>query len=56
MIGEKLWQQRWNTSSPATSSSAAKVPTASSPASKDDAFKKEDALLAKKIKGICRGC
>jgi hypothetical protein len=56
MIGEKLWQQRWNTSSPATSSPAAKVPAASSPASKDDAFKKEDALLAKKIKGICRGC
>jgi hypothetical protein len=46
MIGEKLWQQRWNTNSPATSS----------PASKEDAFKKEDALLAKKIKGICRGC
>nr|WP_187437281.1 DUF1194 domain-containing protein [Bradyrhizobium rifense] len=55
-IGEKLWQQRWNTTSPATSSPAAKVPVANSPANQDDALKKEDALLAKKIKGVCRGC
>jgi hypothetical protein len=55
-IGEKLWQQRWDTNGPATSSPAAKVPVANSPANQDDALKKEDALLAKKTKGICRGC
>ena len=55
-IGEKLWQQRWDTNGPATSSPAAKVPLANSPANQGDALKKEDALLAKKIKGICRGC
>ncbi|MGX1318762.1 hypothetical protein AB7M17_002215 [Bradyrhizobium sp. USDA 377] len=51
-IGEKLWQQRWNT--PATYSPAmskpANSPAVNSPASKDDA------LLDRKIKGICRGC
>ena len=46
MIGEKLWQERWDRSSSATSSPAAGAPVAN----------KEDALLAKKIKGICRGC
>ena len=46
MIGEKLWQERWNRNSPATSSPAASTPAAN----------KEDALLARKIKGICRGC
>lgn len=51
-IGEKLWQQRWHTDSPATNNRAANTPAAN----KDDALKKEDALLAKKIKGICRGC
>jgi hypothetical protein len=50
-IGEKLWQQRWNTNGPATSSPGARGPAASTPAAN-----KEDALLAKKIKGICRGC
>lgn len=54
-IGEKLWQQRWNaiipaTNSPATSKSAANSPAANGPPSE------EDALLDKKIKGICRGC
>lgn len=44
-IGEKLWQQRWNANSPAMSK-----PATNSPSSK------EDALLDKKIKGICRGC
>lgn len=39
-IGEKLWQQRWVTNSPATTSPV----------------NKEDVLLDKKIKGICRGC
>ncbi|WP_409363881.1 DUF1194 domain-containing protein [Bradyrhizobium sp. BR 10261] len=47
-IGEKLWQQRWNT--PATFTPAMSKPAANSPSSK------EDALLDKKIKGICRGC
>lgn len=51
-IGEKLWQQRWHTDSPATNNRAANTPAAN----KDDALKKEDALLTKKIKGICRGC
>lgn len=51
-IGEKLWQQRWHTDSPATNNRAANTPAAN----KDDALKNEDALLAKKIKGICRGC
>jgi hypothetical protein len=46
MIGEKLWQERWNRNSPATSS----------PAASTSAANKEDALLARKIKGICRGC
>ncbi|MET3912170.1 hypothetical protein ABID59_006540 [Bradyrhizobium sp. S3.3.6] len=55
-IGEKLWQQRWDTNGPAMSSPAAKVPVANSPANQDDVPKKEDALLARKIKGICRGC
>jgi hypothetical protein len=50
-IGEKLWQQRWNTNGPATSSPGARGPAASTPAAN-----KEDALLAKKTKGICRGC
>ena len=52
MIGEKRWQERWNTNTPARSNPTAKAPTANN----DDALKKEDALLAKKIKGICRGC
>ncbi|WP_349630768.1 DUF1194 domain-containing protein [Bradyrhizobium liaoningense] len=51
-IGEKLWQERWNT--PATYSPAmskpANSPAVNSPANKDDA------LLDRKIKGICRGC
>lgn len=54
-IGEKLWQQRWDTNGPATSSPAPKVPAPNSPANRDDALK-EDALLAEKIRGICRGC
>lgn len=52
MIGEKLWQQRWHMDVTATNNRAANTPAAN----KDDALKKEDALLAKKIKGICRGC
>lgn len=51
-IGEKLWQQRWHTDSPAPNNRAANTPAANN----DDALKKEDTLLAKKIKGICRGC
>lgn len=54
-IGEKLWQQRWDTNGPATSSPAPKVPAPNSPANRDEALK-EDALLAEKIRGICRGC
>jgi hypothetical protein len=50
MIGEKLWQQRWDTNSPATNSPATSKPAANSPTNKDDA------LLDKKMKGICRGC
>lgn len=49
-IGEKLWQQRWDTTTPATNSPAMSKPAAKSPSNKDDA------LLDKKIKGICRGC
>lgn len=49
-IGEKLWQQRWDTYSPATNSPATNSRAASSSANKDDA------LLNKKIRGICRGC
>lgn len=49
-IGEKLWQQRWDTIAPATNSPAMSKPAANSSSSK------EDALLDKKIKGICRGC
>jgi Protein of unknown function (DUF1194) len=54
-IGEELWRQRWDRNGPATSSPAPKLPAANSPANQDDVLK-EDALLAKKIKGICRGC
>ncbi|WP_271620734.1 DUF1194 domain-containing protein [Bradyrhizobium sp. CCBAU 51745] len=59
-IGEKLWQERWLSNTPATfgppaKSPAAIDPAANNPMANDDA-KKEDALLAKKIKGICRGC
>lgn len=50
IIGEKLWQQRWDTITPATNSPVMSKPAAKSPSSK------EDALLDKKIKGICRGC
>jgi hypothetical protein len=42
-IGEKLWQQRWGTISSANKDT-------NSPANTDDA------MLNKKIKGICRGC
>lgn len=49
-IGEKLWQERWGAPTPASNSPAVSKPEASSPSSK------EDALLDKKIKGICRGC
>jgi len=49
-IGEKLWQERWGAITPARNSPAMSKPAASSPSSKDDA------LLDKKIKGICRGC
>ncbi|WP_347882398.1 DUF1194 domain-containing protein [Bradyrhizobium sp. SSUT18] len=49
-IGEKLWQQRWDTIGPATNSPATSKPAANGPTNK------EDALLDKKMKGICRGC
>ncbi|MBB4382682.1 DUF1194 domain-containing protein [Bradyrhizobium sp. SBR1B] len=49
MIGEKLWQARWDTVSPATKANSPAVNTSSPP-------DKEDALLNKKIKGVCRGC
>ncbi|WP_247969652.1 DUF1194 domain-containing protein [Bradyrhizobium sp. 195] len=53
MIGEKLWQQRWDTILPTkdTSSPAIKDST-----SLDKKMSTDDALLNKKIKGICRGC
>ncbi|MBR0858544.1 DUF1194 domain-containing protein [Bradyrhizobium liaoningense] len=53
-IGEKLWQQRWDTIVPAkkdTSSAAIKDAP-----SLDKKTSTDDALLNKKIKGICRGC
>ncbi|WP_311974216.1 DUF1194 domain-containing protein [Bradyrhizobium glycinis] len=49
-IGEKLWQERWGAIVPASNSPAMSKPAASNSSSK------EDALLDKKIKGICRGC
>ncbi|MCA1530678.1 DUF1194 domain-containing protein [Bradyrhizobium yuanmingense] len=49
-IGEKLWQERWGAITPGSNSPAMSKPAASSQSSKDDA------LLDKKIKGICRGC
>ncbi|MBH5401068.1 DUF1194 domain-containing protein [Bradyrhizobium sp. CNPSo 4010] len=60
-IGEKLWQERWLSNSPATFGPPAKSPVAISPVAtnpvaNDDTLKKEDAALSKKIKGICRGC
>lgn len=54
-IGEKLWQQRWGTNISATGSPVMSKPAANSPAANRPASN-EDALLDKKIKGICRGC
>jgi hypothetical protein len=52
-IGEKLWQQRWDTTGPANKDT-------NSPANKNDALpekkNKDDALLDKKMRSICRGC
>ncbi|WP_128920273.1 DUF1194 domain-containing protein [Bradyrhizobium nanningense] len=45
-IGEKLWQQRWNANTPAANNSVMSKPAAN----------KDDALLDRKIRGICRGC
>lgn len=56
-IGEKLWQQRWGTVSPATKATNSPAMDTSSPAKdKTSPANKDDALLDKRIKGICRGC
>jgi len=49
-IGEKLWQERWGAPDPLMKSVTTRQPAANSPANRDDA------LLDRKIKGICRGC
>jgi hypothetical protein len=53
-IGEKLWQERWNTIVPASKDTSS--PPIKDASSLDKQMSKDDAMLNKKIKGICRGC
>lgn len=53
-IGEKLWQQRWDTIVPAKKDTSS--PAIKDAPSLDKKMSTDDALLNKKIKGICRGC
>ncbi|TCU65027.1 uncharacterized protein DUF1194 [Bradyrhizobium sp. R2.2-H] len=56
-IGEKLWQQRWGSASPATKATNGPGSDTNTPAKdKSSAASNDDALLNKKIKGICHGC
>jgi hypothetical protein len=59
-IGEKLWQQRWGANSAASNNPVNNNPVSNSSVNgspaKNSPVNKDDALLDKKMKSICRGC